>query len=951
MNHPTAYTPLESLFLFQSLLTHGADTGAFVRISEILRNNALVKSDKSFDAARLAPDALQQLFLLLLREEVKSETDTAATANAAVATAGPSSNVTDVSISPASRKRKLGSPSLPSLKDALEHIEKVPALVDRLYTRYRDTVVKEIREDEERFATVQKHIQLLEKTEKERLAKAAASQNGTSILAPRDGRPVPGQSPIATPGQAGGIKRPVSTTPVYPPRPFTTSGSQPSVAAPSHLQTGTTPVRPQPTPKPPTTTGSGLQAPAGMPQPGSKILQPPGQSPKPASTPRPDAAAPLKPKEAATAATGQAATAGTLKWEKPYQPPQAQTPGVLAHSQPLTPTNVAAGAAKESQPHRTAQQQGPSTSQVPTPALAAQGRPTPGKQVPVASHNAGQLSVPLRPASPRPAGVKMASQGQPPPPQHARPISTTPVIPPSRPIQPQQAQQAQQASRPLAAAALQTPQKGATGPVVASQKWTPAQPAQVAQQQQAQRPSPSASAATLLQKDKPYTSGFNTQSPRPAIPEHIIRQAAAAQAAAAAATPNAKKVSPVTATPSTPGTTTPMPALTRGFGTKWASHSTPSTPRPITAEPESPAYEPVSPPPRDTSILSDTPRFFSGSKRDVSKSGLKPDGPRPRGRPPRKSYRGRGMSTTPSVSGTRRSQSVASQADELSMDHPISATKIKHEVITPRHIEETGDTTADESVHGRTNMATPGSVSSRLAKRKRQDSPSVTISPATQVLWTRGFTKVSSSALDQISSHRDANMFATGVRERDAPNYRQIVLQPQDITSIRAAIKQGNKAAVQAASSLPGGDPGTASVWLPLSEDLVPPKGIINSAQLERELVHMFCNAIMYNPDPDRGPGAAFLKRSQDDEEEVVGYHLDENGVVKNTRSMFVEVEKLLGDLRSAEKDRGAPPPSATRPASVATPADDTAEDEDELAGDGNTAASVVKRRRITTRS
>lgn len=195
-------------------------------------------------------------------------------------------------------------------------------------------------------------------------------------------------------------------------------------------------------------------------------------------------------------------------------------------------------------------------------------------------------------------------------------------------------------------------------------------------------------------------------------------------------------------------------------------------------------------------------------------------------------------------------------------------------------------------------------------------------------------------------------MFATGVRERDAPNYRQIVLQPQDITSIRSAIKQGNKAAVQAATSLPGGDPGTASVLLPISEDLVPPRGIINSAQLERELVHMFCNAIMYNPDPDRGPGAAFLKRSQDEEEEVVGYRVDENGVVKNTRSMFVEVEKLLGDLRSAEKDRGAPAPlSATRPASVATPADDTAEDEDELAGDGNTTASVVKRRRITTRN
>ncbi|KHN98300.1 Bromodomain protein [Metarhizium album ARSEF 1941] len=960
MNHPTAYTPLESLFLFQSLLTHGADTGAFVRISEILKNNALVKSDKSFDAARLAPDALQQLFLLLLREEAKNGTGSTTTTNATATTAGSSTTAADASASPAPRKRKLGSPPLPALREAYEHIERVPALVDRLYARYRDTIVKEIREDEEKFATVQKHIQCLEKNENERLAKAAASQNAASTLAPRDGRPNPGQSPTPAPGQAGVIKRPMSTTPVYPPRPPSTSTVQPSVAAPSHLQTGTTPVRPpQPSPKPPSTTASGLQAPAGMPQPGSRVPQPPGQPPKPALSPRPDAAAAaaaLKPKEATPSAAGQAAATGTLKWEKPYQPPAPQTPqtlqtsGTAAQAQPTAPINATSGASREPQQQRTPQQQGQFAGPLPTPAVAAQGRPIPGKQVLVAPQTIGQLSTPVQPARPRPGGVP-AVQSQPQQQQqqqqqhNPRPISTTPVIPPSRPFPPQPAQQT---PRPIAAASP-TPQKGVTVPTIAPQKWTPAQ---AAQQQRTRRPSPSASPGPLAQKDKGNTTPYNTQPPppRPAIPEHIIRQAAAAQAAAAAATPNAKKISPVTAAPSTPGATTPMAALTRGFGTKWASHSTPSTPRPITAEPESPAYEPVSPPPRDTSILSDTPR--SSSKRDLPKGGLKTGVARPRGRPPRSSHGGRGMSTTPSISGTRRSQSVASQADELAMDHPISSTRIKREILTPRHIEETGDTTADESVYGRTNMATPGSASSRLAKRKRQESPPhVPTAPPTQVLWTRGFTKVSSSALDQISSHRDANMFATGVRERDAPNYRQIVLQPQDITSVRAAIKQGNKAAIQAAGSLPGGDPGTASVLLPISEDLVPPKGIVNSAQLERELVHMFCNAIMYNPDPDRGPGPAFLKRSRDEEEEVVGYHLDENGVVKNTRSMFVEVEKLLGDLRSAEKDRGAPPPSATRPASVATPADDTAEDEDELAGDGITAASAVKRRRTTTRN
>lgn len=396
-------------------------------------------------------------------------------------------------------------------------------------------------------------------------------------------------------------------------------------------------------------------------------------------------------------------------------------------------------------------------------------------------------------------------------------------------------------------------------------------------------------------------------------------------------------------------------SLTRGMGTKWATQSTPSTPNPLGMEPESPAFEPVSPPLRP----SVPPKSASKSATKQAEAKLTPKAETPvvrqgRGRPSR-GQKARGNSATPSVPETRRSQSVASNVDDLALDHPATTPRIKNEYSTPRPQEETGDTTADESVHGRSHkVATPGSLSSRFLKRKRQDTPLEPTSNATQVLWTRGFTKVSSSALDQISSHRHANMFATALRERDAPGYRSIVLQPQDITSIRSAIKHGNKAAVQAANSLPGGDPGTASVWLAVNEDLVPPKGIINSAHLERELVHMFCNAIMYNPDPDRGPGPAFMKRSQDEEEELVGYRVDENGIVRSTQSMFVEVEKLLGDLRSAEKERSAPPPTTTntRPGSVVTPAgDDTAEEEDELAAESEITSGTAKRRRIGTRT
>lgn len=789
MSAPAAYTPLESLFLFQSLLTHGIDTAAFARISDVLKNNALIKGGESYDPSRLTPDALQKLFLLLLKEEVKGDSDSGKEGGS----------------SPNSKKRKLASPTLPTLKDASEYIEKLPLLVDRLYARYRDHVVKQIREDEKSFETVQKQIQLLERSEKERLARSA-SQGGNSALS-RDPRAAlggsnsPSPSPAPPPGVLAGIKR--------------GSGG----ATPSHLQNSTG-IRPSGSPKP---TGGGIQ--------------PPGvASQNPTLSPKPDGTDP-----------------NSIKWEKPYSPlqPAPATPGPM---QRAPPTLTALS--------------GPQTQ-----------RPVPGKQTGITTQPGQHLIQPRTSA-------------------------------PGRPIQPQP-------PRPIAAAPPDgVPTAGGVS-TPATQRFQPGQPPK-----------------SITMPDKPFSSPYGANQPHPAIPEHMIRQAAG--------TPGqAKRAAVSSSNPQTPDPTSPV-ALTRGFGTKWASHSTPSTPGPIMEEPESPAFEPVSPPQRSGSLARGTSKSISvkGSpllKAESAKS--------TRGRASRS--RGRAVSNTPSVSGARRSQSIASQPDELSIDSGAQP-KIKNEQQTPRLHDETGDTTADESVHGKGQRTTP-----RAYKRKRQETPPEPPARPSHVLWTRGFTKVSSSALDQISSHRDANMFATALKEKDAPGYRQVVLQPQDITSIRAAIKHGNKAAVQAAANLPDGDPGGPSVWLPIADDLVPPHSIINSSQLERELVHMFCNAIMYNPDPDRGFGPAFMKRSQDEEEEAVGYEFDENGIVRNTQGMFVEVEKLLSDLRAAEKDREPPPPNGGTQGSVAaTPgADDTAEEEDELAGDGDIASQVAKRRRIGTRS
>jgi hypothetical protein len=228
--------------------------------------------------------------------------------------------------------------------------------------------------------------------------------------------------------------------------------------------------------------------------------------------------------------------------------------------------------------------------------------------------------------------------------------------------------------------------------------------------------------------------------------------------------------------------------------------------------------------------------------------------------------------------------------------------------------------------------------------------------------------------MEQIIHHRSGSMFAAPIREKDAPGYHKVVKQPQDLKTIRAAINHGNRAAAQAAVALPEGDPGASGVWLPRTEDLVPPKSIINSSQLDRELAHMFANAIMYNPDPHHGPGPAFLRDVDNDpdgpdgaahQDNALGYKVDEFGVVKDARAMFVEVEKLLSELRSAEIQRGAPPGggasagglptgTSTRQASVVQggrgteSVKDEGEDGEEQTGTGTeTETAAPKRRRV----
>jgi hypothetical protein len=301
-----------------------------------------------------------------------------------------------------------------------------------------------------------------------------------------------------------------------------------------------------------------------------------------------------------------------------------------------------------------------------------------------------------------------------------------------------------------------------------------------------------------------------------------------------------------------------------------------------------------------------------------------------------------------------------SQADD---EEASLISHVKEEVNTPLPLgteEETGDTTADESASlpARRRPASRAQYrveSPKPLKRKRDESPEAPREPSkppTHVLWTRNFPKISTSAMESISGHRNASTFAAPVKERDAPGYKNIVLRPQDLKSIKSAILAGHRAATEKEKSMGEGSKAESTIWLPISEDLIPPKGIINSSQLEKELMRMFANAIMFNPDPDRGFGEK-LDGSKD-KQGGEGYEIDEDGVVKDTKAMFADVEKIIAGLRSSEGAGGVGTlrgSSVGRASSIRGSSVVATEAEEDVASEatgdgGETVASAPKRRR-----
>ncbi|KAF4622751.1 hypothetical protein G7Y89_g14275 [Cudoniella acicularis] len=1018
----TAYTPLEYLLLFQSLVVYGNRDEDFIRISDLLANNALVKDGPTYDAQRLSVDALRQLYIQLLQEELRTEEP----------------ETKDDAVQPGSRKRKLPTPPIPSLKDAQQHKDKLPALVDRLYARYRDYMIQAIREDERRFALVQQEIAEIERGEwDERILKedqAVAHRNGVvpvEIPQSKTNGNVTAQPPIlpeAKPVEPVEVQPPENLKPVEvvrepvkeavppaepvkdPPVSVPSKPSPPIVASP---RTETRPEglaitdvlnsQQKPVLAPPQIDQRPPQI--RSPQTGPHQIIPP-QNGRPQNGPPQNLPSQNVPPQNVVPQNGRPQNGppqnGHLQngpqqsGPPPFRPPQnqqtvqhppphpqiaQQRPGSngshVQHGSPLQPQpspqqytwETPYGPQHQPPQYPTASNHPPNH---PSPFTSPQYPPNFGLPPRGTFPNQHGLPPPHPhvPSSPSPLNTQHPHTILLPPPNGMGRSPSSPGMPPLDALADIAGQQfrapsgspmmqQQQMIAPPVGYQQPYPQQQRPPPSNGQPQWNPQYPPQYHGSPQAYQqfqspqnpripfpPRPDLVAPENRQYTSPYNASQGPKAPVPLVSQNQTPKSRPSQ-------PN---------TPISQG----FPKFKTGSGTRWTPNPTASTPRPNkvvlppTMEPLSPILRPAKLPVTKKAIL----RKEQKVEPQKPKQEIEPQKKEQKTEPTKASKavqrgarRPRGADSPASsvVAASHRSPSVTPHADELSMDNEIANRHVKQEVATPIGIEDAGDTTADEASVLPPHHSRQAPSPRQSVKRKRSPIPTLESrppsTPPTHVLWTRAFPKISASALESVSGHRNASTFAAPVKEHNAPGYKHLILRPQDLKSIRSAINAGHRAASAAAP--PDLGPQT-NVMLPISEDLIPPKGIINNAQLEKELMRMFANAIMFNADPNRGFGRRLNGGGKGKVGDIVGYEIDEDGVVKDTRAMFADVEKVITNLRSAERRSEELREASLAAAGTAgTVAGTTAEEDeavDELAGDGDgstsNVGSVAKRRR-----
>ncbi|MCJ1388438.1 hypothetical protein MMC18_001285 [Xylographa bjoerkii] len=926
------YTPLEAFLFFQSLRSYGIQPSSFSRISDALKQNDFIKNDND---ERFEPESLKRLYLDLLKDEPRGQKSRG------------SSQSKDGDHNP--RKRKLSTPPLESIDGSAEHEQLLPQLVNRLYARYRDHVIGAIQEEERTIQSLQKDISEIEKGEWDERLQAQ------EVPSRRDSK---GISSIQTllrhdadddvQGGTLGRDRPEAIK-------LQSGVSHGSDAAIQHEMNGYS--RPMQTVS--DSTNRILDGSV------SKSHVPSASGVMPTYSPKPDSYQGISRPSSRSRMEGQ----GT------YLPPIGGP--VLS---PTLDNN-------RRLPH-------PTPPMIP-PSLASPGLSNSPIILPPPP---GMLRSSGSPVGPLDALADMAGQQYRSNPNVQSPRQGQFYSPQSRPNQLPQPRNFMQRSYPFYDTQIPYAQHY---PPYGQNPLPPYQ-----SPNQAQYPPPASPAGYW---SGPRQNGVaQYQSPLPSYPQFGTYPSGQAGYQQSPQGPPLSSGQTTRLPVHTPLSVTsrrqahrPSPIDTSVSSTKWKRVSLPET-GPMPGSPSPPGLEAVSPiseraaspVPEDLdkdgksvrhairgngSLPNPKPEDDTGSTRGKGNA-RRSRGGRSRGG----STRGRGIRAGSTASSAldvsaraaTRSLSIVSHADELSLDDHAhgSSRKIKPEppatpaAATDDNASIRSTPAGEPRSSGRTRRDTIQSLELPQAarpsgKRKRADTientpdlPTPTaFNRPNHVLASRNFPRTSAPIMNDITTHKLASMFAKPLTEREAPGYKDIIYRPQDLKSIKAAIGAGSRALAamdDTGSPAIGGTKGSASIWVEKTPDVIPPKGIVNSAQLEKEVCRIFANAVMFNPDPKHGLGPAFRTRSRrvaagmgdGNGDHIVFEEDDGGGLVRDTREMFETVEKSVSNWKAAER-AGEDGRARLRGG------EETKEESelDELAGEEATeeeGAGIVKRRR-----
>ncbi|CAD0092412.1 unnamed protein product [Aureobasidium mustum] len=828
------HTPLESLLLLHALRSDGLTAIHFGQISEQLNNIPLVRNDPSYDSARLHQDALKHLCLRLLKDEARNSLD-----------------------QHDDRKKRQLSPTILSIEEAAKHSHLIPRLVHRLYTRYREGVVAEIRKEEEKYDTLTREIGEIEAGQwDDRLrSEQAATLSSTEPTPTADANAQTNASAASTPGE-NASQHPKEPARLNRAKIDAVINHEPFAARPTA----------SPTPPLPPSSSQSQYAPPAVPHRLSTTSLPPLSEMAPESPPLPQHMQQSQPSPQLPNLQSAPAYRLSPVIQQNGFPPQFARPNAQpsprhspAPSSPRPVLPLPPGMTMPPRPH--------------SPALSARAGPA---QYP--SPTQRMPPVPLQPA-PRPSHVQNSPAYN----QAYPPYSQQPGYPPQ--------QQPAYPTRPPHQGGYQLPPFQ-----VAAQDPNRMHQQHIAQQHARQPPTPARQHVPA-----PYSPHTPYAYPAPSDPRR----------------PDAANpldiLSSLRKTPRSTLSRSMTPRSNPRVAT-WKRERPSMLSRPFIDGVESPAPERVSPPPPSREIspvrtakeVPIKPKPVEEHPNQVEQEEAEPT-PKPAKSSRKSTRRNRAASNASSaiassVRARTRSQSVLSQI-EAQAPHPeqLAASRVvKDEPMTPADMLQEEILQAETSDPPSQLRSKRGRFAGNKRKRARSATPIPSSEPPVaessepeqtgpaygpplrnKVQAHRNFARISNVIINDITQHKHAGPFQKPVREKDAEGYTSIIKRPQDLKSIKAAITFGSRAINAATSSTdsPAATPSTSSsaslVLLDKTADLIPPRAIVNSSQLEKEVMRMFANAVMFNPGME--------------------------GMVQDAREMADDIEAKVRDWRQVE--------------------------------------------------